>query len=127
MYSKTGGKNGKHCWTEEASSITAVSYIPVQLLEPIMSRHFRAVPHAFNSLQIRLFTLLPSASFLCLLDEAPTTTMHSQNVRISLADGRRYDILTDKAQTIVLALKNINSKAERDAADAAEAEDRGED
>jgi hypothetical protein len=61
------------------------------------------------------------------LDEAPTTTMHSQNVRISLADGRRYDILADKAQTIVLALKNINSKAERNAADAAEAADRGED
>ena len=61
------------------------------------------------------------------MDEAPTTTMHSQNVRISSADGRRYNILADKAQTIVLALKNINSKAERDAADAAEAEDRRED
>ena len=78
-----------------------------------------------HSLQIRQFTLLPSASFLCLLDKAPTTTTHSQNVRISLADGRRYDILADKAQTVVLALKNIDSKAERDAADAAEAEDRG--
>jgi hypothetical protein len=61
------------------------------------------------------------------LNKAPTTTTHSQNVRISLADGRCYDILADKAQTVVLALKNINSKAERDAADAAEAEDRGED
>jgi len=33
----------------------------------------------------------------------------------------------DKAQTVVLALKNINSKAEQDASDAAEAEDRRED
>jgi hypothetical protein len=32
----------------------------------------------------------------------------------------------DKVQTIVLALKNINSKAKRDAADVAEAEDHGE-
>jgi len=61
------------------------------------------------------------------LNEALTTTMHSQNVQISLADGRRYNILTDKAQTIVLALKNINSKAKWDAADAAEAEDCRED
>ena len=53
--------------------------------------------------------------------------MHSQNVWISLADGRRYNNLTDKAQNIVLALKNINSKAEWDAVDAAEAEDHGED
>ena len=59
--------------------------------------------------------------------EAPTTTMHSQNVRISSADGRCYNILADKAQTVVLALKNINSKAERDPADVAEAEDCRED
>jgi len=52
--------------------------------------------------------------------------MHSQNVCISSADGRRYDILADKAQTIVLALKNINSKAKQDAADVGEAEDHGE-
>ena len=59
--------------------------------------------------------------------EAPTTTMHPQNVRISSADGCCYNILVDKAQTIVLALKNINSKAKQDPADVAEAEDCKED
>ena len=86
-----------------------------------MNRHFCAVPHAFIPCRS---SCSPSASFLCLLDEAPTTTVHSQNVCISLANGHHYDILADKAQTIVLALKNINSKAKRDAA---EAEDHGED
>ena len=107
---------------EEAFSIMAISYIPMQLLEHIMSQHFHTILHAFNSLQIQSFTLLPSTSFLCLLDEALTTTMHSQNIRIY---GHHYNILVDKAQTIVLALKNINSKAEWDAANVAEDEDCG--
>ena len=77
----------------------------------MISRHFRAIPQAMNSLQISQFTHLPSTSFLCLLDEAPTTMVGSHNLRISLADGNRFDILESKAQKIVLALKNLNSKA----------------
>lgn len=67
-----------------------------------------------NSMQISQFTHLPSASFLCLLDEAPTTLVSSHNLRISLTDGNRFDILQGKAQNIVLALKNLNSKATRE-------------
>jgi hypothetical protein len=109
---KSGGKNGKHCWTGEASSITALSYIPVQLFEHIISRHFRAVPQAMAALQISQFAHLPSTSFLCLLDESPTTLVGSQNLRISLTDGNRYDNLQGKAQNLVLALENINSAAQ---------------
>ena len=69
-----------------------------------------------NTLQISQFALLPSASFLCVLDETPTTLMGSRNLRISLADGNRYDKLTDKVQNIILALKNMNSKAAKEAA-----------
>jgi hypothetical protein len=57
------------------------------------------------------FTHLPSASFLCLLDEAPTTLVSSHNLRISLTDGNRFDGLQGKAQNIMFALKNHNSKA----------------
>jgi hypothetical protein len=60
FYSKSGGKNRKHCWAGEASSITAVSYIPIQLFEYIISRHFRAIPQGMASFQI---THLPLASF----------------------------------------------------------------
>jgi hypothetical protein len=116
IYTKSGGKNGKHCWVGEAASITAVSYTPIRLFEYIISRHFRAVPQAMNTLQISQFALLPSASFLCVLDETPTTLMGSRNLRISLADGNRYDKLTDKVQNIILALKNMNSKAAKEAA-----------
>jgi hypothetical protein len=65
-------------------------------------------PHA---LQISQFMHLPSASFLCLLDEAPTTLVSSHNLWVLLTDGNRFDTLQGKAQNIVLALKNLNSKA----------------
>jgi hypothetical protein len=89
--------------------------MPVQLFEYMISRHFRAIPQALNSLQISQFTHLPSTSFLCLLDEAPTTLIGSHNLRISLTDGNRFDCLQGKAQNIVLALKNLNSRAAQEA------------
>jgi hypothetical protein len=64
-----------------------------------------------TSLQISQFAHLPSTSFLCILDESPTTLVGSQNLQISLTDGNRYDNLQGKAQNLVLALKNINSAA----------------
>ena len=115
IYTKSGGKNGKHCWIGEVPTITVVSYTPVQLFKYMISRHFRAIPQALNSLQISQFTHLPSTSFLCLLDEAPTTLVGSHNLRISLTDGNRFDSLQGKAQNIVLALKNLNSRAAQEA------------
>ncbi|KAG1717936.1 uncharacterized protein EDB91DRAFT_1009478, partial [Suillus paluster] len=42
FYSKGGGKNGKHAWTDSASSITAVSYIAVQVYEHMIGPQFRS-------------------------------------------------------------------------------------
>jgi hypothetical protein len=83
IYTKLGGKNGKHCWVGETSSITAVSHMPIQLFKYIISRHFHPVPQFMNYLQVSRFALLSSASFLYILDEAPTILMGSQNLQIS--------------------------------------------
>ncbi|KAF8239927.1 hypothetical protein L208DRAFT_1235144 [Tricholoma matsutake] len=40
MYSKTGGKNGKHAWVASATHITSVSYIPMQVFEHMHSQQF---------------------------------------------------------------------------------------
>jgi hypothetical protein len=42
--------------------------------------------------------------------------MGSQNLWISLADGNRHDKLQGKVQNFIIALKNMNSKAAKDAA-----------
>ena len=107
---KSGGKNGTHCWVPEVSSITAVSYVPVQLFEHVIGRQFRAVPQALTLLQVKQFTLLPAASFLCVLDDTPWNIMETQNLQISAADTARFDRLTKHTQNIISVLKNINSK-----------------
>jgi hypothetical protein len=108
--SKSGGKNGTHCWVPEVSSIAAVSYAPVQLFEHFIGRQFRAVPQALTWLQVKQFTLLPAESFLCALDNAPWRIMETENLQISASDTTRFDRLSKQAQNIMSVIKNINSK-----------------
>jgi hypothetical protein len=110
IYTKSGGKNGKHGWVQEVSSIAAVSYTPVQIFENLIGRHFRAVPQALTWLQVNQFALMPSSSFLCVLDEAPWRIMESQNVQVSALDSARFDKLARQKQQIILAIKMINSR-----------------
>jgi hypothetical protein len=91
-----------------------MTYTLIQLFKHIISRHFHSILQAMNSLHISQFALLPLASFLFLLEEAPTTLIVSGNLQISLSDGYRYDKLQRKVQNIVLTLKNVNSKAAKE-------------
>ncbi|KAJ7915716.1 hypothetical protein B0H13DRAFT_1501389, partial [Mycena leptocephala] len=71
IYSKTGGKNGKHAWVSDCSNIAAVSNIPTQVYEHMTGgRQFRVIPHALQHLHIPQFALIPSTSFLCLLSSS---------------------------------------------------------
>ena len=80
---KLGGKNSMHCWIPKVLSITAVSYAPVQLFKHITGCQFCAVPQALTLLQVKQFTLLPAASFLCVSDDTPWNIMETQNLQIS--------------------------------------------
>jgi hypothetical protein len=74
VYSKSGGKNGKHGRVEGVSSITAASYIPSQVFEHEHSVFFADVPKSQRHLQLKQFILLSPASpvaFLISLDRAP--------------------------------------------------------
>jgi len=114
IYSKSGGKNGKHCWVSDSSSISANSYVPVQVFEHMHSQQFRAVHQALQYLQVKRFTLLPAHSFLCTLDTAPQAIM--ANLKVSAKDYERFQILHRHAQKIVSAIKDINSRPRRQAA-----------
>ncbi|KAF8889727.1 hypothetical protein CPB84DRAFT_1634748, partial [Gymnopilus junonius] len=46
IYSKTGGKNGKHADVTDSSNIMAVYYIAAQVFEHQIGSQFRAIPHA---------------------------------------------------------------------------------
>jgi hypothetical protein len=75
--SKSGGKNGTHCWVPEISSIAAISYMPAQLFEHFIGRQFCAVPQIMTLLQVKQFALLPATAILCPRDY----TMEDYGVR----------------------------------------------
>lgn len=122
IYKRSGDKNASHGWTPTASAITAVSYLSVQIFEHFNGRTFRAVPSDLFSLQVKQFTLLPSASFVVVTDHEPLHIGHTENMQVSIADASRYAKLAEVTQNISLAIKNINSRPKK-GKDVAESED----
>ena len=105
--SKSGGKNGTHCWVPEISSIAAILYAPAQLFEHFnFGRQFRAVPQIMTLLQVKQFALLPATAILCVLETTPWRIMESENLQISVSDIDRFDKLVKQAQNIKSAIKH---------------------
>jgi len=72
LYSKTGGKNRKHAAVTDASNISAISYMAVQVFEHMHSRQFREHPDATATFRTKQFALLASTAFLCLISTPKT-------------------------------------------------------
>ncbi|KAF8222355.1 hypothetical protein L208DRAFT_1323121, partial [Tricholoma matsutake] len=83
MYSKTGGKNGKHAWVASATHITSVLYIPMQVFEHMHSQQVHAVHHMLQHLHVKRFTLLPSSAFLCTLNSVPCQSAGDQHIELA--------------------------------------------
>src|SRR6267154_5030923 len=68
IFSKSGGKNGKHGWVPQVATITSASNIAIQVFQSLGHRRFR-VSHSTtaSNLCIKRFRLLASAYFLCAL------------------------------------------------------------
>ncbi|KAF8166953.1 hypothetical protein BJ912DRAFT_862904, partial [Pholiota molesta] len=109
LYSKTGGKNGKHCAVSESSSIAAVSYVGFQIFEHFFARQFRAIPGSMAYLQTYRFQHSPSFELLCLLDsKIPFTSQHT--IEISQTDLDRYQDLKRGERSLAVALKNSRKR-----------------
>lgn len=103
IYSKSGGKNGKHSSIMKSSNISAVSYFVLQVFEQMVSQQFRSIPEKLQSLQSNKFTLLPSSAFLCILDTAPRSAIET-GLRIGIPDHIRFNVLTKKISKILIAM-----------------------
>lgn len=73
IYSKTGDKNEKHAGITNASNISTVSYLTVQVFEHMHGHIFHIHPDATATFQTKQFMLLSSNAFLCLLSSTPKT------------------------------------------------------
>ncbi|KAH7904198.1 hypothetical protein BJ138DRAFT_1240158 [Hygrophoropsis aurantiaca] len=67
LYTKGAGKNGKHSAVLQVDTITAISYVGVQLFQQLFRQQFRAIPEATALFQCHQFAHLPSMAFLCVL------------------------------------------------------------
>ncbi|KAF8167513.1 hypothetical protein B0H34DRAFT_854442 [Crassisporium funariophilum] len=102
LYSKTGGKNGKHSWINESSTIAAISYMAVQVFEHMHAQQFRSVPAATAIFQTRQFLQLSSINFLTLLDYKEE---QSSTLKLSPEDLHRFRTLQNADKQLQAALK----------------------
>ena len=83
IYSKTGGRNGKHAAITDASNISAISYpgLGVQVFKHTYGCLFRDRPDATATFHTKQFALLTSNlnAFLSLLSSTPKICQPVQN------------------------------------------------
>ena len=111
VYSKSGGKNGKHGRVDGVSTIMAASYIPSQVFEHQHSVFFTDVPKSQRHLQLKQFTLLSPAAFLINLDCAPVTPQNGRlALEISHSDLSRFFLLQKNLQNLLQVQKLLSGR-----------------
>ncbi|KAG2152842.1 hypothetical protein DEU56DRAFT_977227 [Suillus clintonianus] len=103
IYSKGGGKNGKHGAVESVDAIAAISYLGVQLYQQHFRQYFRSLPDATSIFQCRQFVFLPSTAFLCLLTSAPKVT--PSGLELVPADVSAFETLHHASPRLTEAAK----------------------
>ncbi|KII84575.1 hypothetical protein PLICRDRAFT_167537 [Plicaturopsis crispa FD-325 SS-3] len=115
LYSKTGGKNGKHAAVTDSSNICAISYLGFQVYEQVFNRQFRSITQATARLQTKQFALLPSIAFLCVISSKPTTSATS--LELPIADYELFKKLRDGESSLKHATTLYNKRAKGQATD----------
>ena len=64
LYSKTGGKNGKHAAVTESSNISGLSYVGLQVFKNMLNCQFQPTPEGTALFQTWQFALVPPISVL---------------------------------------------------------------
>jgi hypothetical protein len=110
VYSKGGGKGGKHGWVASVPSITAASNIVIQVYQHQgFGGKFFDTPmsmHAFP--QLHCFDIIPSSAFLCVLHAAPSTV--ERGLQISAHDYEIFKDLNSKREKIATAMKAFKKR-----------------
>ncbi|KAI0037793.1 hypothetical protein FA95DRAFT_1684813 [Auriscalpium vulgare] len=125
IYSKTGGKNGKHAAVVDVPNIAAISYIAVEAYSYIAARQFATIPHFMASWQVKRFALIPSYSALCALSNPPSIiTPTGRSIEISPSDAGVFKQLQTFESKLPKLAKDFRK---RDKSDGKEIEEEIED
>ena len=104
LYSKLGGLNCKHSAVTDAPSITALSYVGLQVFGHSYVRWFTHIPEETAQLQTKRFAL-PSPKNLLLLLRLTVQLNQTQLVEVSSEDIKGFDIMVTQKRAIETALK----------------------
>jgi hypothetical protein len=114
LTTQQNGKNGKHSSVSESSNISAVSYMAIQVFEPMYARQFCSVPSATAIFQAHQYLLLSSFHFLTLLDYNLKDSSQQQGsiLELSLADFAPCKIPTSSIQAVKKRGRNSDDDGE---------------
>ncbi|KAJ7888222.1 hypothetical protein B0H13DRAFT_1469863, partial [Mycena leptocephala] len=102
-------KNGKHAWVSDCLNIAAVSNIPTQVFEHMLSGiQFCTILQSMHALQVRRYALILPISFLCLLENAPEFV--NAGIKISAAEGVLFRRLNTQLSDIMATVKAFGAK-----------------
>ncbi|KAJ6522433.1 hypothetical protein DFH09DRAFT_1421922 [Mycena vulgaris] len=108
MYSKGGGKYGKHGAVSEHHNISAISNLGVQLFEFVHARQFRAIPEATSRFQTKHYDLLAPFNFLYRLHRSVKT--NASGVELAPEDKALFADLQNGIARFNAAVKASRSR-----------------
>ncbi len=114
IYAKTTGKNARRSSFTEASSITGVTYLDVQVFEEKVGQQFTSFIRA-SSLQNKRFAHLHSDFFLCTLESKPVVM--ENGLKVSREDHARFQSMKKAKASVVQAVKKLRGKKRDDEPD----------
>ncbi|KAJ7814952.1 hypothetical protein B0H14DRAFT_2603776 [Mycena olivaceomarginata] len=107
MYSKGGGKHGKHNNIDDHANLSGISHLGTQVYEPFQGCQFRAITEATASLQTSQFRLLVPFTFLYRLSGA--TKITPTGIELTAADLALFRELSKDIKSFDAAVKKSGS------------------
>jgi hypothetical protein len=92
----------------EASNISVLSYLGLQLFENVVNRQFQAIPEATAVFQTQQYTLTPPNPILCMLDQLPA--MEHNQLQVSVGDAQLFRGLRAGKLRVLEALKLLRRR-----------------
>ncbi|TFY61741.1 hypothetical protein EVJ58_g4316 [Rhodofomes roseus] len=125
LYSRTAGKGVAHAWQRNSANIGRVSYIAIQVYEPRLRNHFRAVLGSMGHLQVFRFAHIPSSQFLVRLPPSSCVARDDgRSLEVELPAFKIFDDLARALPRVLAAIKQLQARRKKgQAATAAAAED----
>lgn len=114
MYSKGGGKNGKHAAVTKADNVAALSYIGLQLFEHAHGIIFQAITSQTRPFQTLTYAFIPSIRFIAMTNTLPQSMVEvsGQTVHLrSSADIKMHQTLVQNLQKLTDFIRNHGKRA----------------